>query len=362
MKEQIGRGELSDQLPRIMSALLDSDLEHVSQQISRAWPQCQDDPRLVVLAALLLLSAKNTDALCTLLSSLDHGFFEHNVLSGLRDLVLRTNGLGKGSSSLLQVTEFLDRVRDPGLSDEELGFRRSQCPILTELNGDPFWIFADVLPYLWHVVQLPIQSLTPQIQAETEHYTWVRERLAPGDVVYDVGANVGLFTNMMSRRVGALGKVRAFEPNPPVFEDLKRIVVLNQLTNVDLYPVAVSDSEGFAAFNQILSGDVTREASGLALGGYNQTILPSAISVATTTLDLVEAATPHPPSLIKIDVEGAEFHVLRGARRALAKYHPKLVIEFHVDSAGYFDHVTMEDLLKTYDYKFQVFGKSYFCE
>jgi FkbM family methyltransferase len=361
MKEQIGRGELSNQLPGIMSALLDSDLEHVSQQISRAWPQCQDDHRLVVLAALLLLSAKNIDALRTLLSSLDHGFFEHDVLSGLRDLV-RTDGSGKGSGNLQQVTEFLDRVRDTGLSDEELGFRRSECPILTQFNGDPFWMYADVLPYLWHVVQLPIQSLTLQIQAETDQYNWVRERLAPGDEVYDVGANVGFFTNMMSRRVGALGKVRAFEPNPPVFEDLRRIVILNQLTNVDLYPVAVSDSEGGAVFNQILSGDVTREASGLAVGGHNQTILPSAISVATTTLDLVQAATPTPPSLIKIDVEGAEFHVLRGMRRVLAEHHPKLVIEFHLDSAGCFDHLTMEDFLKTYDYKFRVMGKSYFCE
>jgi FkbM family methyltransferase len=190
----------------------------------------------------------------------------------------------------------------------------------------------------------------------------VRERLAPGDVVYDVGANVGLFTNMMSRRVGALGKVRAFEPNPPVFEDLKRIVILNQLTNVDLYPVAISDSEGVAVFNQILSGDVTREASGLVVEGHNQTVLHSAISVATTTLDLVAAVTPQPPSLIKIDVEGAEFHVLRGVRGTLARYHPKLVIEFHPDSSGYFDHMAMEDLLKTYKYKFQVLGKSYFCE
>lgn len=359
MTEHVVGNDPHMEIPLVLASLLDNNLELVSKEVASRWQSASGDHRTVVLTALCLLSVKNFDGLKAFLETLDPRLFEHVVLSSLRDLLGNSGVIGKQREALEQFVLFLNRSRNLDISDEELGFKRTDCPILTELNGDPFWIFADLLPYLWHVFQLPIQSLTPKILAETEHYNWVRERLAPGDVAYDVGANVGLFTNMMSRRVGESGRVRAFEPNPPVFQDLKRIVTLNQLNNVDLYPVAASDQQGVAVFNQILSGDVNREASGLILGAES---LASAISVTTTTLDVITAANDKPPSLVKIDVEGAEFQVLRGMRQTLASYHPKLVIEFHPDASGVFDHAAMQSFLAGFNYKIEVLGKNYFCE
>ena len=362
MNEQMGQSGLKDETPAILSALLDNNLEFVSKGVAASWQNSTGDHRTVVLTALCLLSAKNFEGLKTFLDNLDPVLQNHFVLSSLRDLVSQGGVLDKQNAILQQFTQFLDRARNLDLTEEQLGYKRSECPILTELNGDPFWIFADLLPYLWHVVETPIKSCTPRILAETEHYKWVSERLSPGDVVYDVGANMGLFTNMMSKRVGPQGKVRSFEPNPPAFEDLRRIVVLNQLDNVDLYPVAASDSQGVAVFNQILSGNVNREASGLVLESEANQSPQSAITVTTTTLDLIVASTPKPPSLIKIDVEGAEFQVIRGLRQTLAAFRPKLVIEFHADSNGVFDHSAMKGMLAPYNYKIEVLGKNYFCE
>jgi FkbM family methyltransferase len=139
-----------------------------------------------------------------------------------------------------------------------------------------------------------------------------------GDVVFDVGANVGSYSLLASRLCGPSGKVVAFEPLPANLEYLNRHIVANALTNVVVVPAAVSDHRGRAAFH----GTQDRVTSRLASDGD--------IQVDCVTLDeLVAVSELPPPDCIKIDVEGEEAAVLRGAATIVQTKRPIIFLETH---------------------------------
>jgi FkbM family methyltransferase len=134
--------------------------------------------------------------------------------------------------------------------------------------------------------------------------------LKDDDVVFDIGASVGLMTVHSAAEVSN-GKVVAFEPDPETFRRLKHNVELNNLTNVIYAPWATSDSQGEVAL-------FSDGANGFAPSLREQTNRPGApkgqVMVPTKVLDDVVAAgeLPH-PTVLKIDIEGAEILCLRGA-------------------------------------------------
>ncbi len=83
---------------------------------------------------------------------------------------------------------------------------------------------------------------------EAEEQKWFAERVKNGDVVYDIGANVGIYTLLASRLVGNEGKVYAFEPLPENIEFLKKHLVLNDCRNTEVVESAVSVRSGTTHF------------------------------------------------------------------------------------------------------------------
>jgi FkbM family methyltransferase len=261
--------------------------------------------------------------------------------------------------------ELYARILDPAVGDDELGFRREDMPCLIELNGDLLWMPADLLRYLWHtrVKEHPLFLL--HFLAETLHYQWIRERLAPGDAALDCGANMGLFSTMMAARVRPWGSVHAFEPSPGARRDLFRVLKLNQIPGVAVNACALSDACGEATFCDMLAGDVRREASHLNLLDRPNVANRSEhqmVTVPTRTLDAYVAEKQLVPRLVKIDVEGAEFLVLEGARQCVAAHKPMLVIEIHPDEQGFFDHGRLKAYLEQYGYRYEWKEKTYFCD
>ena len=137
-------------------------------------------------------------------------------------------------------------------------------------------------------------------------------------VVYDIGANAGIYTVLASTLVGSEGKVFAFEPLPRNVEFLRRHVKLNRRENVVVMSCAVSDQATRARFD--------------ATVGPSQGRLSKAgdIEVETVTLDgLLTAGQILPADVIKIDVEGAEDRVLAGAETVITARRPIILLATH---------------------------------
>ena len=143
-------------------------------------------------------------------------------------------------------------------------------------------------------------------------------RLRPSMTVWDIGANVGLYTLPCARAVGPDGRVYAFEPIPRNVHFLRRHITLNRLGNVEVCEVAVSDGSGTLAMAE---GDSPSEFHADPCGTW---------TVRATTLDdwLADRRTA-PPDAVKIDVEGSDDAVLRGGARTLAVCRPWIQLSVH---------------------------------
>ena len=141
--------------------------------------------------------------------------------------------------------------------------------------------------------------------------------ISPASVVYDVGANVGIYTVLACRAVGPSGRVFAFEPVAANLEFLRRNVGVNRFSNCEIVPAAVSDKNGAVSF---------ASGGGSCLGKISDR---GEYSVPSLTLDSFVAAGHPLPRLMKIDVEGAEAAVLAGARESLAAALPLIFLATH---------------------------------
>jgi FkbM family methyltransferase len=154
---------------------------------------------------------------------------------------------------------------------------------------------------------------------EWEEVQFCLSFLRPGDHFVDVGANVGVFSALVGTRIDAV-TITAVEPFPPVREELERNLVLNG-TPARVVGSALSDAVGEATFDVLDRDALNRLAPG---GGAAPDPAPSvsanggpaSITVPVTTLD--DLLDGPPPALIKVDVEGAELMVFKGATKTLA--------------------------------------------
>jgi FkbM family methyltransferase len=148
--------------------------------------------------------------------------------------------------------------------------------------------------------------------------------VAAGSVAYDVGANIGIHTLLLSRLVGTRGQVYAFEPVPTLFARLSENLRLNpDLPSAKPVQLALGDRSGTEVFyTGHHAGAGHLAASGPETGDR--------ILVPTSRLDEFVYQEHHaPPEFMKIDVEGAEGSVLAGAEQVLLAARPILMIDLH---------------------------------
>ena len=153
--------------------------------------------------------------------------------------------------------------------------------------------------------------------------------LSAGAVFLDVGAHIGYDTLKASVRVGEGGKVIAFEPNPRTLEQLRANIAASHAANVIVEPIACTDSEQMLTLYDSTS-EGNSGASSLSLANADETArggLPS-YAIRGRPIDHVAAELGlQRVDVIKVDVEGAEYLVLRGLRETLRRFHPKVVME-----------------------------------
>jgi FkbM family methyltransferase len=196
----------------------------------------------------------------------------------------------------------------------------------------------------------------------TRHEDDIIERFLPkqGDIVVDIGAHMGRYTIISSKRVGANGKVVAIEAHPGNFEMLNSNIKLNQLTNVIPLNYAAYSKEtkiklylpdeesGYTMHHSIMSNYVFTK--------YKDKTEDKFVEVSANTLDyLLQLNEITDVNWVKIDVEGAEFEVLKGASNVLSKSKDiALLIEVH----GKDTYEPIIESLRSYNFKID-FEKTY---
>jgi FkbM family methyltransferase len=159
-----------------------------------------------------------------------------------------------------------------------------------------------------------------------------RDFFRSGEVVYDVGANIGYISLMAARIVGENGRVYAFEALPANLERLKEHIALNHLEDrITAIHAAVTERVGEAIFLAHASG-----AMGKAEGSAGrETTYSQHLRVPSVTLDHFVFKQGHPPPhTVKMDIEGGEGLALAGMQHLLTESKPTLLIELHGEQAA----------------------------
>jgi FkbM family methyltransferase len=147
--------------------------------------------------------------------------------------------------------------------------------------------------------------------------------LKTSTTVFDVGANIGVYTLLAAARLQGRGAVHSFEPNAEVFSWLGRNVAHNRFTNVHAVQLALSDFDGDARFFIPKNNAWT---NGSLIKGFTEQMEPIIIETARfdtycSKLNLGKV------DLIKIDVEGSELNVLRGMGKLFSRWRPDIICE-----------------------------------
>jgi FkbM family methyltransferase len=225
----------------------------------------------------------------------------------------------------------------PGKFEHEYDLEKLQ--VITPKNRDFQMLVAP--RYITHYCKNVYEDFTSDL---------VLNQFNNNTLFVDIGAHYGYYTILVGKRHPNC-KIIAFEPVPENFEILKRNVALNQLKNTELHNLAISDSDGLRKFNVAEASD--------SCGFYEHPLAKTCkeIQVKTVCLDNFLKKTPKVPTIIKIDTEGHEVHVLQGMRKFLGDYEDiKLVIEFNPKCLRNAGHAPEEFLKEVSQLGFDIYA------
>lgn len=164
------------------------------------------------------------------------------------------------------------------------------------------------------------------IREASQVETVVRE-LKEGDIVVDIGANIGYYALLEAKLIGDKGKVYAIEPVPENIDLLKKNIALNKLSNIEVHQLAIGDKNGSAPMYTSVRRNLgtLREVS----QSRKDTLVKGTVNVEVVTLDHFINNKPN-PRIIRMDVEGYEYQVIKGMSGLLRMRLPLTIfIEFH---------------------------------
>jgi len=211
--------------------------------------------------------------------------------------------------------------RAPVLTLSRLLYWRARCLLRrAAIIRLPRWDVRMFLPANWRGVEKLIFAFREYYEPELDY---LRQILLPGMTFVDAGACYGIYTLAASKMVGRQGRVIAFEPASRAFRVLRKNIALNRLTNVLAYPLALTETEGKVPLYH-------HPNVGCDSLGKDHSFTETAEEVATESLDNVLRKIPvDGVDVIKMDVQGAEELVLRGAKATLNAHHPIIIFEIY---------------------------------
>ncbi|HXW05574.1 MAG TPA: FkbM family methyltransferase [Vicinamibacterales bacterium] len=200
--------------------------------------------------------------------------------------------------------------------------------VLTRVLLHPGW--RDAPPAAWTYLHL---YLLGKRLTERRELALLRSLIEPGMTIADVGANTGFYTLHMAASVGRAGRILAFEPDPYSHQLLERRVRQRKLSNIRVYRLALGEQPGRAT---LYCSAFNRADNRLSQSHDEPHVEACDVEVRTLDDVLSELGVPAVDAM-KIDVQGNEAHVLRGAERTLRGGFRWLWLEFspqHLRAAG----------------------------
>lgn len=192
---------------------------------------------------------------------------------------------------------------------------------------------------------------------ETNVIYWLEKvvRLLPNPTIYDVGSNFGYYAVTCA---GYAEKVYAFEPVPETFNILAKNISQNQVPNVLAFNTGLAEEAGNATIN-LYNSCVCNSLYVRELDDNHSLKKTGEAIISLDALDhFVRNHSLNPPDLIKIDIEGAELSMLKGATKTIAAHRPVIFIEYSHNTAkdaGYREDAIVEELSK---YGYVLYGLS----
>ncbi len=172
---------------------------------------------------------------------------------------------------------------------------------------------------------------------EEANISTIDKHVVEGMTIIDVGAHIGLMSVILGQKTGKTGAVYSFEPTPSTFEVFKKTIRINNMDNL-IYPenAAVSVKTGRSPFLvSTYPGDVSNRLVNETISDKNT----RSIDMQLYAIDdyVVQKGIPK-IDFIKIDAEGAELNVLKGAVKTLQQFSPRIILALHPIFLGNFNH------------------------
>lgn len=176
--------------------------------------------------------------------------------------------------------------------------------------------------------------------------------LSTGDHFLDIGAHYGYFTLLASKVTGENGKVVACEPATQTFALLQENCTTEK--NIFCYRRAVSDTSGtftFYEFPNLYSEYNTMDVEQFKNEAWFKTSPPKKIEIPAVTIDQISKEEKLVPKIIKIDVEGAEYHVIKGGLNLIRDHAPYFAMEYLEPARHNTAHQKAVQLLRDHGYQ-----------
>ncbi|MEM0144066.1 MAG: FkbM family methyltransferase [Candidatus Parvarchaeum sp.] len=199
------------------------------------------------------------------------------------------------------------------------------------VSFDSFKMFLDASSYMdLSLYKNYLES--GSYEKETSQY--IKKNLKPGGSFIDVGANSGYYSLLASNIVGESGVVYSFEPFPQSYNRLKKNIELNMIRNIKIFNIALSSYDGVGVLNVSKSSDGLNSLENISL-------VSETIKVNVNKLDTLLGEKT--VDMIKIDAEGSELDIIKGARAVLTKTR-YLKIIYEINRSFYKTEHIMDEL------------------
>ena len=224
-----------------------------------------------------------------------------------------------GSRDTSELRRHLMTSREFRQKNRDYAHTNDPTVVIKELHGG-VRLFVDLAD---HVIGLNIV----RDRYEVDEMCFVRSVLKRGDIAVDAGAHIGFFTVQMADAVGPSGRIYAFEPVIANADLLQRSILENRFENrVELHRAAVGAATGSSTLTLARE---TLNTGGAYMLGEGTSPLPGHETQTVDVVALDQLCVRRPVRLIKMDVEGAEPLVLRGAATLLTEDRPVVLSELH---------------------------------